>query len=849
MAQDPPVKIVVPDPVLSPVIPEARDQVSNSLVVDPQLLTEIPSAPDHPASSITAGGPPEMLSEIPSVQNDAPRTVMNKDISLSYDVQLTAKDNAVQITDINKGVPFRGGCFTDREISMIPLGGYSMIQNIRGRHPGFEKRLGCRRLHTVADGTNRVETLFQFSKGKQTERHFFAQMSDGDVLDATTAPPGITTGAFGTEVYSATGTIIPASWAILRDWLLFADSTDVARIYSGNNEYVGAFIVYKGTETIPSIPSKGADYSIEVSTDDTTLYAVLDSLSVLTDYDCIFIKTYTPADTLTWAFKAVNATASTLQMHYWNGAWTAVTGFTDNTASAGACMAQDGTMTWTMTTDHVPHYMFGQSGYWHRLSLASGSLDSEVEVYTVKYNSDWCKMQNMWDGVPLPAIESYIYFNSSATYEFYESTGIDIGGMTSSDKYYFNSKKPSIAMYVSVGAVPNTTASTTATIKYWNGTAFSSVSSQSDATSENSKSHAKDGWITWAHPTDEQPSMFQSSQYFSYWYEVSFDKTLTSDMSISVETMPYFTMTEFGKCIGVAPFKRRAAYAFDKLPGYIAISSAQHPFVLNGTDYTVWEIGDGRDNKVVAMKSFYNELMVFQEEKGVNGGCITLIQGYSPETYGTLLIDTHKGTLNSKSVVVVSGVLTWYKFQNTPATVAFFISHYGVFMCDGQNVISISHQDTSSIQNYFDPTQTECIRSGYEDKAWITYDSVYNCLRIGIVSGQSATECNVFPVYDIEDRAWSFDSPSQPFSCACEVEAASGYVTVIQVSGGNADGFVYQSNYGSNDVSTAIDAYATMELDAQGAEMLMREFILRKTGSCTLTPYLDTVAQTPISIT
>jgi len=247
------------------------------VALDPRMNPNIPGAMDIKGETKISSAQQKMISQIPS---GSPTTM-------------------TQITDVNKGVPFRGGCFTDRETSMIPLGGYSMIQNMRCGHPDFEKRPGCRRLHTVADGTNRVESMFQLSKGKQTERHFFAQMSDGDVLDATTAPPGVTTGVFGTEVYSATGTIIPASWAVLRDWLLFADGTDVARIYSGNNEYVGSFIVYKGAETIPSIPSKGADYSLEVSTDDTTLYAVLDSLSVLTDYDCIFIKTYTPADTLT----------------------------------------------------------------------------------------------------------------------------------------------------------------------------------------------------------------------------------------------------------------------------------------------------------------------------------------------------------------------------------------------------------------------------------------------------------------------------------------------------------------------------------------------------------------------
>jgi hypothetical protein len=102
----------------------------------------------------------------------------------------------------------------------------------------------------------------------------------------------------------------------------------------------------------------------------------------------------------------------------------------------------------------------------------------------------------------------------------------------------------------------------------------------------------------------------------------------------------------------------------------------------------------------------------------------------------------------------------------------------------------------------------------------------------------------VFPIYDLEDKTWKFDNPAQPFSCCAEVEAASGDVAVLQVAGGTADGTVYQINYGDSDVSTAIDAYATMELDGTGADILMRDMILRASGECTVTPYMDGVAGT-----
>jgi hypothetical protein len=167
-----------------------------------------------------------------------------------------------------------------------------------------------------------------------------------------------------------------------------------------------------------------------------------------------------------------NTSAAVAQLHYWNGAWTGVTSLTDGTiASAGITLGKTGSMTWTMTTDHLARFMFGANGYWYRLSLASGALDSEVEVSEVTYNSDWMEIQSLWDGAPVASIESYVYINSTANYKYYSSDTIEIGGLTASDKFYFNSVDPIVGFYVSVGEIPNAVAATTIGVKYWNGTA------------------------------------------------------------------------------------------------------------------------------------------------------------------------------------------------------------------------------------------------------------------------------------------------------------------------------------------------------------------------------------------
>ena len=92
---------------------------------------------------------------------------------------------------------------------------------------------------------------------------------------------------------------------------------------------------------------------------------------------------------------------------------------------------------------------------------------------------------------------------------------------------------------------------------------------------------------------------------------------------------------------------------------------------------------------------------------------------------------------------------------------------------------------------------------------------------------------------------------AQNLGCLAAVEAASGNVGSIMVAGGIGDGTVYQSNYGNNDVSTAIDAYVDIELDARGLEFWLNEIVLRlkdSEGGCTITPYLSDVAQTAITV-
>jgi hypothetical protein len=515
-----------------------------------------------------------------------------------------------------------------------------------------------------------------------------------------------------------------------------------------------------------------------------------------------------------------------------------------------ATHGKDGTASFAMPTDIVPTYMFAKTGYWYRFSLASGDLDSEVEMKSMTYEGDMLRIHNVFDDVPSPAIEAYFDDASVGTTLFYAASAITLDAMTSSDKLTFNFLFPVEAIYIDVGATPNATASTSLTLKYWDGDGMTSVTTLTDGTNGLKKS----GWLTFARPV-MQKSIFRSGSYYSYWFELTTNNTMSADMVIYVEGIPFFDFKDFGKAISCCAWKNRMVYSFDRVPGYVLITADGTPFSLNGSDLAIRDIGDGRANKAVCIKRFYNDIMVWQEEKGKEGGCLTMLQGYTPQNFGKLLLSSRYGTFSSKSAIVVDDCSYYEKDREGDArfmgsrTLAFWISREGIFMCNGKTVTGISQ---SNIRPYFDPASSSCLRRGYENAHWIEYDSRHQGLRVGLVTGTTATKPNTFLFYDIISAAWSIDVLTQPFSCVVEVEADSGDAPVVQVAGGAGDGFIYQTNYGTADVATLIDDFATMEVSAQNTIVELLEIILRcrvqSAGSIEITPYINGYAQSARSV-
>ena len=713
-----------------------------------------------------------------------------------------------------KAQPLEGGCITAIEKSSIPFGGFSEMFNLRNRHPGLQQRGGQRKLHTIADGTNNVLSLYQFQKTLVDEQHFYAQMSDGDVLEATVQPPAVNAGTFGEEVFSGSAGQIPASWGVIDDILIHSNGVDQHKIYGGTSSPIDRLYVHKGT-TVPGVPVLGQDYSDQVAIEDET-EAVLDALDTHANGHCVFFRLPMPAKSITVTVETPNGNASVLSIYYpkADATWAAVSGLTDGTSSGGATLAQSGTVSWTMPADIVPKYAYGSDGWWYQMRV-SAQLGATVRISYVTYAADWQDISNVWDGIIQYAVE--VQVEGADNWETYAAGAVDLDELEAGKKIVIAATDPIEAIYIDPGATPNATGTSIASLKFFNGNAFETVGAIEDGT--NGMTNA--GWITFPRQA-VHPHQFMTSQYHAYWYALTFDSNISADTVVSFMVMPYFDITELGKSQANCVWKDRVCYSFNRWGAYIYATQRDSPLVLNGPDYGILKAGDGRANRVVALKRFHNELMAWQEEKGVEGGCVTIFEGYSPATFGKLVLSSKIGSMNAKSVAVVDGVLTATATDETIKTLAFFLSRYGVCVTDGRTISIIS----DDIRNYFDPTKAECIRRGYEREMWLEHDTQDNVIRIGLVSGSSATTPNVFPVFDLATKKWAFDTPAQALSCMANVAAGSGDTVVAQVGGGVDDGTVYQLNYGVNDVSTAINASLRFEISDSGLVLNLEEIVL-----------------------
>lgn len=712
----------------------------------------------------------------------------------------------------------------------------------------------------------RVDSLYHFVKGQKNEgildytgleKHLFAQFEDTDVVAYDVPLPSIPTTGYhailGFDPTSidldAVGRQLPASWANNKDYCMYASGAFQHSVFAGLYHKTLAVHITTDESFLSSWERPPwEDVWENLSDNDGSTYAQFGSISGATP---LYIVSPTPIKSFNLNFVPgyENSSGSwSWNIKYWTeiGFYTQTT-VTDTTSVSGVTFAQDGSISFERDSSHpeIPGFFFGIYGYVYIL-FPLGSMSADVRCWNLTYSNDrFWPIENLWNSFPVDIVEAQKYTAADGTYSTYPASTVDISAMVAdNDRLHLSMYDIPMAIYIDISGTPNIN----------NALSLSSVKAQfgKSGTSgavtipfyDGTNGLTQSGWIYFDEAVIRtmKRTVFLDNKNEMYWIHLVFTGADVSDNVIaSITYAPLYNIRDFGVLGQVnASWKGRSLYTYGGSPN-IYVSQKESVNILNGADFAILQPGDGRNNRVTCMKNFENEILVWQEELGKEGGCLTLFEGYNPATFGRLVLSTKIGTFSPKTATVVDSSAITVRTDIKNQMVAFFISRYGVFMTTGTTVMRIS-QD---IDNYFDTDFPECIREGYGGRHWIAFDENRQCLRLGLVSGKNAEECNVFPVYYLQDGTWGFDvyaSGRQP-SCIINADGSMDPDTdfghwnidekktdkypVLQYAGSIYHACLYRMNIGSTDYGLGIDGRIRIELNGDGFLLNLREVFLR----------------------
>lgn len=693
------------------------------------------------------------------------------------------------------------------------------------------------------------------------EGHVFITKGNGDVFKLDNNPPTPSSSYWTqTPFFTAGNLSAKPSWGNINNLLIYSDGYSQHQIWTGEREKVKAVFVCPWTsvdaeaydiwdKVVDDIGGEVLQAEIPIITSDGGLGP--DSLKM-----GLLFCSQVPIDQLHFKIGTTKqSTVGTYSLFYHGReggsvGWKAASVTSDSTqATSGVVFSGDGTIAFTLPSAESPTTFFNIPGYWYRIAPTITSGWSEFDIRRVECaKSTFSPLENVWDGVLRDIVEAQVYFPAGVeaeAYFTYPSSGVDMGALPAGGKLFVSTSGLVDEFVVSVGASPNTeTNREIDLIEVWNGGSWTEVNFI-DTTSAFKNS----GRISLTSAYTAEPYRFNGAELASYWFRFTMTYDLSADVFVTFQYVPLLDpiAKEFGSvgvCNGV--WKDRAIYTFDRYPSDLYVTASGTPNSLNGSDYAVLSAGDGRKNRINSIKKFHNEIMVWQEEHGKEGGCLTLFEGYSPATFGKLVLSSRVGAVSSDATVVVDGsIAQTTRRDDVVQTRAYWVSRYGIFESDGRTVRRIS----DDIQNYFDQRFPECLSIQYAGACWAALDSSDNVVRFGIVSGSSSTIPNIFPVYDLTTGTWSFDVYAEENQVVCMTEADSEVTPGLSGSSALQIGCsplkYFQMNVNLRDDFLPIDAKVRIQMNATSALIDLREFWIRM---LTQNEHVETINYTPYTI-
>src|SRR5574343_119853 len=432
----------------------------------------------------------------------------------------------------------------------------------------------------------------------------------------------------------------------------------------------------------------------------------------------------------------------------------------------GITLATSGTVTWSSTVSTAqPLYLEGYFLYWYQFAITAGS----AYVYYCTLDSPFQNIVDLWDGVYRDVLRFFkhtttntdntthvmgddYYYDEPTTYCDLSSMAAYNAG-TGANSIIIGFEEKQTALFFNITAeYTNSTASTTAAVDYWNGSAWTSAGTCVDGTAEGGIAFAKPGAISWNSGgiTDETVRSIDNSPPL-YFYQVRFDEAMdssvrlnyvggvTAQKSISDYRFPVFAQGRVLLCSDQSGQKNK-----------LLCSGKFTPQVYNGYDSV--EIFFGNDGELTCGvelfslfgSSLYSLVLMFKDYE------TWVITGADIDEWedNTFLLSSSIGcpaplTLKTINLHAEPGA-------GINRALAIWQAANGIFMSDGRAPIPI-HGD---INEYFDPESDLCIPASMIGESIGEMDPVRQEYHWLFASGASATQVNKELVYDIKRNRW-----------------------------------------------------------------------------------------------
>lgn len=611
----------------------------------------------------------------------------------------------------------------------------------------------------------KTKNAFHFVKSQPVETHVLSQRfsahSGGSSLFQNTATIPFA-GVFSDEILlNAAGDKREYFSSAPEGKVIVCNGIDT-HIWGGDETICKAFLTSTAEVTESSLTTP-IDYSLRIQNTKTDV----DNLCKVGGTALyLLVGSTLPLQNIKIYIAEPNVSAATMTGKEWTGlSWSALS-LEDNTSIDGKSLSKTGTVTFPSTvTTSKPNYIEGHYLYWYQFILSA--CDNTTRISHITVGAPFQKIIDLWDGVyrrpvrfykkttsyldnTINVLEKDYHVSSPLTYS-------DLSNMAAfSDpnnclEIGFLERQTGIFLDLPPDYI-NKTASTKATVGYWNGSGYVSVGTVTDGTAESSISLAKPGVISWnANGYSDETAKSVNNSPVCYFYRIYFDKALsasvrvdyvggiTKQREITNYKFPMFAQGRVFLCGDMSQDKHK-----------VTCSGQFMPQVYNGSDSVdVYFGSDGELTCGIELfslfgASLYSLILMFKDnetwivagtnihEWNVNTFLLSSTIGCpSPLTLKTINLSAEPGAGVNRALAIWQGA-------------------NGIYMSDGRAPIPI-HGDIAA---YFDESDPRCITPSMIGNSVGFVDPVNKEYHWLFASGPSTNILNKELVYDIVRNKW-----------------------------------------------------------------------------------------------